>query len=132
MGCITFTRYTVLINGTPTSVFSSNIGLRQCCHLSTYLFILAIEGLSLLIKKAKEQNKFRGLKIAMSIYITRLLFVDECSLFHEGNFSEWQHYQFIISLFCNASGLEVSVQKSSFVYSCDDLDIRNHISSLFP
>ena len=60
MGCITFTRYTVLINGTPTFVFGSNIGLRQCCHLSNYLFILDIEGLSLLIKDEKEQNKFEA------------------------------------------------------------------------
>ena len=35
-------------------------------------------------------------------------------------------------LFCDASGLAVNVKKSDFVYSCDDMEIRNQTASLLP
>ena len=51
------------------------------------------------------------------------------SIFGEGSYSEWNHYHYIISLFVM---LAVNVQKSDFVYSCDDMEIRNQIASLLP
>ena len=70
--------------------------------------------------------------MAMSVYITHILFMENVLIFGEGSFSEWNHYHSIISLFCDASGLAVNVQKSDFVYSCDDMEIRNQIASLLP
>ena len=63
--------------------------------------------------------------MAMSVYITHILFMDNILIFGEGSYST-------ISLFCDASGLVVNVQKSNFVYSCDDMEIRNQIASLLP
>ena len=68
----------------------------------------------------------------MSVYITHMLFMDNVLILWEGSYSEWNHYDSIISLFCDASSLAVNVQKSNFVYSCNDMEIRNQIASLLP
>jgi len=49
MGCLTYANFVVLINGTPSNFFIASHGIRQGCPLSPFLFILVIEGLSLLI-----------------------------------------------------------------------------------
>ena len=68
----------------------------------------------------------------MFVYITHTLFMDNILIFGEGSYYEWNHYHSIISLFCDASGLAVNVQKSNFLYSCNDMEIRNQIASLLP
>jgi len=48
----------VLINGFPSYSFRASRGLRQGCSLSPLVFILALIGLSLKIKEAKELGFF--------------------------------------------------------------------------
>ena len=55
--------YVVLINGSPSQSFNGTRGLMQGCPLSPYLFLLIIEGLSLLMNKAKVENKIRRVKV---------------------------------------------------------------------
>ena len=49
MGCVESAKFAILINGTPSNLFPVSRGIRQGCPLSPLLFILIIEGLSLLI-----------------------------------------------------------------------------------
>jgi len=53
MSCVISASYAVLINGETTSFFQTDRGLRQDCPLSPLLFILVMEGLSLLLKKGQ-------------------------------------------------------------------------------
>ena len=50
MNAVSLARFAMLINGVLTENFKSNMGLQQGWPLSPYLFILAIEGLNLLIQ----------------------------------------------------------------------------------
>ena len=52
MGCISSATIVILVNGEVTSLFSNERGLRQGCPLSPLLFILALEGLSILLKSS--------------------------------------------------------------------------------
>ncbi|RVW89897.1 Transposon TX1 uncharacterized 149 kDa protein [Vitis vinifera] len=50
--CLSATRFSVLVNGTPSGFFQSSMGLRQGDPLSNYLLVIAMEALSCLLKRA--------------------------------------------------------------------------------
>jgi len=52
MACVENVKYSVIINGSPSSFFQAERGLRQGCPLSPLLFILVMNALSTQINKA--------------------------------------------------------------------------------
>ena len=63
LACVSFANFLVLINGSPTSFFKSTRGLRHGRPLSPLLFLLMIEGLSILISKARNEGLLLGIKV---------------------------------------------------------------------
>ena len=59
MGCLSTVNFAVLVNGTRSTFFTASLGIRQGCPLSPLLFILVIEGLSLLIREARSSGHSR-------------------------------------------------------------------------
>ena len=84
MVCLSSANFAILVNGTPSWFFAASRGIRQGCLLSPLLFILVIEGLSLLISDAREHGLIRGIKISPSLALTHLLFVDDVILLGSG------------------------------------------------
>ena len=58
--CISTAKFSVLVNGVPAGFFSSTKGLRQGDPLSPYLFILGMEVLSALLRRAAVGGFFSG------------------------------------------------------------------------
>nr|GEZ00802.1 hypothetical protein [Tanacetum cinerariifolium] len=61
--CISSTFTSVLVNGSPTSEFKLEKGLRQGDHLSPLLFIIAVEALNVILIDAKSKHLFRGIDV---------------------------------------------------------------------
>ena len=61
MGLVSSPFYSILLKGSPTRLFSPSRGIGQGDPLSPFLFILAAEGLSKLIKAQAGHGRIRGL-----------------------------------------------------------------------
>ena len=132
MGCISFANFAVLVNGSPSSFFSASRGIRQGCPLSPLLFILVIEGLSLLIEDAKQNGVIKGIQISATLSLTHLLFVDDVILFGMGTYEDWIAFKVILDIFCDASGMMINLDKSCFLhYDLDDA-LLSRISGFMP
>ena len=63
--CVSTATTSVLVNGSPTDEFSHEWGLRQGDPLSPLLFLLAAEGLNILMKALFEAEMFTGYKVGV-------------------------------------------------------------------
>jgi ribonuclease HI len=116
LSCVTSANFAVMINGEATSFFKSERGLRQGCPLSPYLFILIMEGLSLLLSKSFTDHHISGIKVSNCIKIVHLMFVDDVLLLTKADLAEWLVIQDVLQLFCSVSGLSINYSKSSVHY----------------
>ena len=60
MRCIRFVSYSIKINRMPHGHMTPTWDLRQGDPLSTYLFLIWVEGLSVLLKKTIEEGEMKG------------------------------------------------------------------------
>jgi len=130
MACAHNLHFTVLVNGSPTVFFNGGRGLRQGCPLSPLLFILVMDGLCRLIGKARDDGTIQGVQVSNTFALTHILFVDDVLLFGSNNIGEWTQYRGILSLFCTATRMEISGNKSCFMAPGGHMD--TNILEIFP
>jgi len=85
MSCVVYTSYSAMINGEAIDFFKRRRGLRQGFPLSPLLFILMMEGLSLLLKERQREGKMIGIEVSRSIKIFHILFVDDVIIMRSPN-----------------------------------------------
>ena len=117
--CISTTKFSVLINGVPAGFFSSSKGLRQGDPLSPYLFIMGMEVLSVLIRRAVEGGFISRCNIRQgsgpAANISHLLFTDDTIVFCEAKKEHLTHLSWILLWFEAASGLRINLVKSEII-----------------
>ncbi|RVW75000.1 LINE-1 reverse transcriptase-like [Vitis vinifera] len=117
--CISTAKFSVLINGEPAGFFSSSKGLRQGNPLSPYLFIMGMEVLSALIRRAVEGGCISGCRIQRSrgqaVNISHLLFADDAIVFCEAKKDDMTFLSWILCWFEAASGLRINLAKSEII-----------------
>ena len=84
----------------------------------------------MLLRNAKETKVIEGVTFVGIVNLTHLIFVDDVLLFDKGTLEEWQAFQSLISLFCDSSRLEVSPNKSCFVFYNMEVEEYNEVKAI--
>lgn len=79
--CISTPNFSILVNGEPTAGFLSQRGIRQGCPLSPYLFVVAINELSISLQQELCNSNLTGVALGPGCPpIHSLLFADDLIL----------------------------------------------------
>ena len=115
---VTTVSFSVLFNGERLQSFKPSRGIRQGDPISPYLFLLAAEGLSCLLNSRNQSSNLKGIKVAPSApTVNHLLFADDSLLFFKANEENAEEVKDAIKAYCNVSGQQVNVDKSSILFA---------------
>ncbi|GJR19843.1 RNA-directed DNA polymerase, eukaryota [Tanacetum coccineum] len=106
--CLITARLSILINGSPTEEIAIFRGLRQGDPLSPFLFILAMEGLHIVIQKAMEDKKITGAVVGdTKLNISHLFYADDVVFLIDWSHCEQvQHLLYILVFLWEQAWLE--------------------------
>ncbi|CAN1190366.1 LINE-1 retrotransposable element ORF2 protein, partial [Linum perenne] len=115
---ITSVRFSVLVNGNATQLFSPTRGLRQGDPLSPFLFIIVSNVLSFLIKKDLEYGLLKGIKLNHRCpTLSHILFADDTLIFGKANAREAAQIKLIFQRYSYISGQAINEGKSALLFS---------------
>lgn len=115
--CVCTTSFTLGYNGAVHGFFQGRRGLRQGDPLSPYLFVIALNNLSLMLNNAARDLKIKYHHRCEAAKLTHLCFADDLLIFLDGSIESLQAVLQVLREFELRSGLAVSIQKSSFFSS---------------
>ena len=102
--CISLPTFSVVINGQPFARFRSGRGIRQGCPPSPYLFVLAINELSLVLQDAMSNSLLEGVILGPDCPpIHSLLFADDLLICDKASIQDAVTMKQILDSFCSAS-----------------------------
>ncbi|CAN1142459.1 Putative ribonuclease H protein At1g65750 [Linum perenne] len=118
MECISSASFQISWNGGCSDSFVPERGLRQGCPLSPYIFTLCIERLSNLITTQVSKDLWKPITLAKGgTNLSHIFFADDLILFAEASTDQAQVIHSVLSAFGQASGQEVSKEKSKLYFS---------------
>ncbi|KAJ0443306.1 putative RNA-directed DNA polymerase [Helianthus annuus] len=113
MATLKSARASVLINGSPTMEFECSRGLRQGDPLSPFLFIIAMEAISGIMKRALVDGIFHGVKCNNTgMTLSHFLYADDVVFLGEWSETNAANLRRILRCFYLSSGLQVNFTKS--------------------
>ena len=108
----------LVINGKPKGFVTPTRGIKQGDPLSPYLFLFCAEGLSAMIRKAKEARNLQGiLSDDDGVRLSHLLFADNSFIFCQATMEKCQRLLAILKQYEVASGQAVNRQKTTLFFS---------------
>ncbi|XP_019178261.1 PREDICTED: uncharacterized protein LOC109173479 [Ipomoea nil] len=121
--------YHIQVNGETVGTISPTRGIRQGDPISPYLFILCVEGLSVLLQQAERQGDIHGIRIARGApAVTHLFFADDSLLFFRATSTEAQTIRNCLDTYSAVSGQVINYEKSNIMFSINTtLETRSSV-----
>uniref|UniRef100_A0A2N9IBN2 Reverse transcriptase domain-containing protein n=1 Tax=Fagus sylvatica TaxID=28930 RepID=A0A2N9IBN2_FAGSY len=128
--CITNSRFTISLNGSLVGYFPGGKGLRQGDPISPYLFVIAMEGFTRLLKRrVLEFRNFKFHPQCKQLQITHLSFADDLLLFSSADLPSIQLIKSVLEEFKDISGLALNPNKSEVFFAAVPGEIKEQILS---
>ncbi|KAM6543834.1 hypothetical protein CsatB_008281 [Cannabis sativa] len=116
--CVSTISFRLCINQGISNLIIPSRGIRQGDPLSPYLFLLVVEGLSVIIPSKEHLALFKDISICRSSpSISHMLFADDSLLFTQVSHHNSSYIQDILSTYNKAMGQFVNLAKSSVLFS---------------
>ncbi|KAJ4773133.1 RNA-directed DNA polymerase (reverse transcriptase)-related family protein [Rhynchospora pubera] len=120
-------KVTININGHSDGFLQPTQGLRRGCPMSPYMFIIAMEVLSIWLQQTCTQGLLKGVRLAhTSPVITHAIYADDLILMGDASRAEVDTLVNIMHKFGYVSGLYINPTKSRLWFSkrCEDVAIQ--------
>uniref|UniRef100_A0A2N9FNM3 Reverse transcriptase domain-containing protein n=1 Tax=Fagus sylvatica TaxID=28930 RepID=A0A2N9FNM3_FAGSY len=128
--CITNSRFTISLNGSLVGYFPGGKGLRQGDPISPYLFVIAMEGFTRLLKRrVLEFRNFKFHPQCKQLQITHLSFADDLLLFSSADLPSIRLIKSVLEEFKDISGLALNPNKSEVFFAAVPGEIKEQILS---
>ncbi|XP_062155223.1 uncharacterized protein LOC133863288 [Alnus glutinosa] len=128
--CITSPSFTIALNGTLVGFFQGKKVLRQGNPISPYLFVLAMEGLTLLMEEAATSPQFGYHPKCAAVNLTHLCFADDLLVFSAASTSSVTTIIGALAEFEHISGLKANPSKSSIFIAGVAEDVKQSILNI--
>ena len=129
--CISTTKISVLINGSPEGFFDISRGIRQGDPLSPFLYIIMAEAFGRSFSKALVERKLKGVLVTKNVpNITHQQYADDTILPGESSIEEAIAVKNIIDDYMSASGQKVNNTKSEILFMNTDEKLEFQICSI--
>lgn len=90
----------IMVNGSPRGFFHVERGIRQCDHLTPFLYVLVAESLHTMLKEAKDRDPTGGFMVENSEEeITHIHYADNTILFLNANAGDLSYVASILKWF---------------------------------
>ncbi|KAJ0478339.1 putative RNA-directed DNA polymerase [Helianthus annuus] len=114
--CLSSSKASVLVNGSPSKEFYLKRGLRQGDPLSPFLFILVLEVLEVFMKRAVRLGLFEGVQLPNGgPVLTHLCYADDVIFLGRWSEKNVMNLKRILRCLYLVSGLKVNLAKSSIM-----------------
>jgi hypothetical protein len=118
MRLVTSISFSIQLNGDCLELFTPSRGIRQGDPSSPYLFLLAVEALSCLLKSRNQSSTLNGIKVAPSApTVSHLLFTDDSLLFFRVDRESAQEVKEVLNIYYQASSQQINMEKSSIHFA---------------
>ena len=113
--------------------FHPQRGVRQGCPQSPYLFVIAVNELSIGLQNSLDRNNIQGVSLGANCpRIHSLLFADDLIICGKASFDEASNINSMLQNFCAASGQTPNLCKSSIMFSTHvDQGTKQAVESIF-
>ena len=118
MACMKTVTYSIMVNGEPQGLIHPTRGICQGDPLSSFLFLLCMDGLHGLIQHAASVGDIKGFSLCQrSLALTHLLFADDDLLFCRATGDECKKIIDIIEKYEGELGQKVNKNKTTIFFS---------------
>lgn len=132
MTCVRSARYQICHAGRNFGSIVPKRGIRQGDPFSFYLFLICMEGRSVLIKEYEKRKLVSGIQVARGApRLTHMFFADDTYIYCKAKENEADHVIDLLQIFERSSGQKINKEKSSIFFSRNtDQGVKEVICSM--